>query len=235
MKVAIMQPYFFPYIGYFQLLDAVDLYIVHDRIKYVKKGWINRNRILQNGRDAVISVPLENASDALDICERNVAKDFDREKLLNRITEAYRKAPLFQVVSPVIERIVRHPDRNLFQFLHNSLVEVCAYLAIDTEIVLASSFQINPSLKGQDMVIALCRQAGADVYVNAIGGVDLYSPDVFRAAGLDLRFIRSGPFEYRQFDSAFVPSLSIIDVMMFCDVATIGNYLRSQYELFTPR
>ena len=127
--------------------------------------------------------PLENASDALDICERNVAKDFDRKKLLNRITEAYRKAPLFQVVSPVIERIVRHPDRNLFRFLHNSLVEVCAYLAIDTEIVLASSFQINPSLKGQDMVIALCRQAGADVYVNAIGGVDLIHRTSFAPPG----------------------------------------------------
>ena len=234
MKVAIMQPYFFPYFGYFQLMAAVDLYIIHDRIKYVKKGWINRNRILQHGRDAVISLPLKNASDALDICDRDIAADFDREKLLNRITEAYRKAPFLDSVLPVIERIIRHTDRNLFRFLHNSLVKTCAYLAIDTEIALASSFSIDPSLKGQDMVIALCRQAGADVYVNAIGGVELYSPDVFRAAGLDLRFIRSGPFEYRQFDAEFVPSLSIIDVMMFCDVETVGRHLHSNYKLVTP-
>ena len=95
MKLAIMQPYFLPYIGYFQLIAAVDQFIVYDNIKYTKKGWINRNRLLQNGTDTVFSIPLSKDSDALDIRERQIAADFRRDKLLKQIAEAYRKAPYF--------------------------------------------------------------------------------------------------------------------------------------------
>jgi hypothetical protein len=235
MKVAIMQPYFFPYVGYFQLIQAVDLFIVHDRVKYTKKGWINRNRILRDGQEVLISVPLKDDSDALNICDREIAADFARGKLLNRIAEAYRKAPHFERAFPAIEKIVRHPERNLFRFLHHSIVETCSYLSIGTKLAVASEFEIDNALKGQDKVIALCRNAGADVYINAIGGVDLYSADAFRSSGLALKFIRSGPFEYRQFEAPFVPWLSIIDVMMFNSVDAIRQCLSSNYELFVPQ
>ena len=231
MKVAIMQPYFFPYIGYFQLIDSVDLFVIYDNIKYTKRGWINRNRILQHGQPAVISLPLKNDSDALDVVDRQLAAEFSRLKLLNKIAEAYRKAPYFEQALPVVERIVNHDERNLFRFLHHSIVETCRYLGIETEIAIASAFPIDASLKGQDKVIALCERAGADVYVNAIGGVELYSAEAFRSAGLELKFIRSGPFEYRQFGETFVPSLSIVDVMMFNPLEVIRRCLASNYDL----
>ena len=234
MKVAIMQPYFLPYIGYFQLIESVDLFVLYDDIKYTKKGWINRNRILQRGQETLISLPLKNDSDALDVCDRQLAADFNKTKVLNRIAEAYRKAPYLEKAFPVIERIVSHDEYNLFRFLHHSIVEICGYLAIATEIAVSSTLKVDPTLKGQDKVIALCGRVGADVYVNAIGGVHLYSPEVFRSARLELKFIRSGPFEYRQFGETFVPFLSIVDVMMFNQVDVIRQCLTSNYALISP-
>ena len=96
MRLAIMQPYFFPYIGYFQLIAAVDMFIVYDNIKYTKKGWINRNRMLQNGKDVMFSLPLKSDSDYLDVCERELAADFNRDKLLNQFKGAYRRRPVFR-------------------------------------------------------------------------------------------------------------------------------------------
>src|SRR5258705_11030314 len=100
MRLAVMQPYFFPYIGYFQLIAAVDLFIVYDNIKYTKKGWINRNRMLRNGKDVMFSVPLKNDSDYLDVCERELAADFNRDKLFNQLKGAYRGAPNFSQTFP---------------------------------------------------------------------------------------------------------------------------------------
>ena len=215
MKLAIMQPYFLPYIGYFQLIAAVDLFVVYDHIKYTKKGWINRNRMLQNGQDAMFTVPLKGGSDALDICERELAADFNRGKLLNQFKGAYQRAPFFAETFPLIEQIVRHADANLFGFLHHSLARICEYLGIATEIRVSSGIAIAPDLKGQDKVLGLCEAVGADIYVNAIGGLELYSKEAFRARGVDLKFIRPSPCEYPQLGGAFVPWLSIVDVLMF--------------------
>src|SRR5467141_3329484 len=109
-----MQPYFFPYVGYFQLIRSVDLFIVYDNIKYTKKGWINRNRLLRNGKGVVFSLPLKSDFDHLDVRERELAADFNRDKLLNQFEGAYRRAPHFALTFPLIERIVRHHDSNLF-------------------------------------------------------------------------------------------------------------------------
>ncbi len=176
MKIAIMQPYFFPYIGYFQLISSVDLFVIYDNIKYTKKGWINRNRILHRGQPAVISLPLKSDSDALDVVDRQLAADFNSGKLVNRIAEAYRKAPYFAQTLPVVERIVRYDEPNLFRFLHHSIVETCRYLAIDAEIAIASAIPIDAALKGQDKVIGTLQGSrSGDVHVNAIGGMELYS------------------------------------------------------------
>ena len=122
MRVAIMQPYFFPYIGYFQLIGAVDLFIVYDNIKYTKKGWINRNRMLQSGRDVMFSLPLRSDSDYLQVRDRALADDFSRDKLLNQLRGAYARAPNFAEVFPMIERAVRHEDENLLAYLHHALL-----------------------------------------------------------------------------------------------------------------
>ena len=231
MRLAIMQPYFFPYIGYFQLIAAVDQFIVYDNIKYTKKGWINRNRMLKNGKDEMFSLPLKSDSDYLDVCKRELAADFNRDKLLNQIKSAYRRAPYFAQTFPVVEQIVRYEDANLFRFLHHSIVKTCEHLEIKTEIKISSSLAIDHGLKNQDKVLSLCEAVGASTYVNAIGGKELYSKETFREKGLELKFIQSKPFEYPQFDNEFVPWLSIIDVMMFNPLDTIRTCISTNYEL----
>lgn len=231
MKLAIMQPYFFPYIGYFQLIAAVDLFIVYDNIKYTKKGWINRNRMLQNGKPVTFSLPLKGDSDFLDIQERELAETFNRKKLLNQFSAAYRRAPYFAETFPLIEKIVLNKQTNLFQYVHNSIVSTCKHLDITTEIKASSGVAIDHSLKNQDKVIAFCEQVGAITYVNAIGGKDLYSVETFREKGIGLKFIQSKPFEYTQFGDAFVPWLSIIDVLMLNPLQTIRACISNNYGL----
>jgi hypothetical protein len=231
MRLAIMQPYFFPYIGYFQLIAAVDLFIVYDNIKYTKKGWINRNRILQNGRDMMFSLPLKNAPDSLDVCQRQLAADFNRDKLLNQIRGAYQSAPHFARTFALVEQIVRHDDNNLFSYIHHSIVRTCEHLGITSDIRVSSEITIDHELKSQDKVLALCAAVGATTYVNAIGGMQLYSRDSFRAQAIDLQFIQSKAFEYPQFGTAFVPWLSIIDVMMFNSLDAIRPGFLNHYEM----
>lgn len=230
-SLAIMQPYFFPYIGYFQLVNAADLFIVYDNIKYAKKGWINRNRFLQNGKDVLFSIPLRKDSDFLDIRDREISIDFKKAKLLNQLREAYRRSPYFERTFSLVERIVLEKETNLFKFILNSIGETCKCLAIGTEIVVSSSLQIDHSLQGKTKVVALCKQVGADVYINAIGGRDLYSKDDFSRHGIDLKFLKTKAFEYKQHGDKFVPWLSIIDVMMFNSPDAIRDCLASNYEL----
>lgn len=228
-----MQPYFFPYIGYFQLMQAVDKFVVYDNIKFSKGGWIQRNRILLNGRDRMISLPLKSDSDFLDIYQRQLADsyDMDQKKLLRRIESAYRKAPFFQEVMKLIECCLCFENRNLFLFLLHALKKVRQYLNIRTEIIVSSELSVDYNLRGQERVIAICEALAAAHYINPIGGTELYSERVFADRGIKLSFIKSGPIIYKQYDSAsFVPNLSIIDVMMFNAPAQISHLL-NEYEL----
>jgi WbqC-like protein family len=230
-RLAVMQPYFFPYIGYFQLIAAVDLFIVYDNIKYTKKGWINRNRMLQNAKDVMFSLPLKSDSDYLDVYERELAPNFNRDKLLNQFRGAYRRAPYFAQTFPLIEQVVRYEDMNLFRFLHHSIVKTCGHLGITTGVKTSSGIAIDHGLKNQDKVLALCEAVGATTYVNAIGGIELYSKETFREKGIDLKYIQSRAFEYQQFGDPFVSWLSIIDVMMFNPINTIQTRISTNYKL----
>jgi hypothetical protein len=227
-----MQPYFLPYIGYFQLLNAVDKYVIYDNIQYTKKGWINRNRILQNGKDVMISIPLEKDSDYLDIKDRQISGNFDRKKLINQIKESYRKAPYLAEVMLVVEDIINYGEENLFLYIYNSVTRIYGYLGIDTEIVVSSALNIDHSLKGQDKVIAICKELGATDYYNAIGGQELYNTEDFRKENIDLHFVSSNPVEYRQFNNEFIPWLSILDVMMFNPKEDIKKML-NDYQLIS--
>jgi hypothetical protein len=229
MRVAVMQPYFFPYIGYFQLLASVDVFILFDNIQYTRKGWINRNRLLlRNGQDKMFSLPLKSAPKFQDICDRELAATFDRDKLVGQFREAYQRAPYFEQTFELIERVIRHEDANLFCYLYNSLIQTCKHLGIGTKIRLSSQIAIDHTLKSQEKVLALCESMGADVYVNSIGGVELYSRDLFRKNRIELKFLQSRPFEYAQFGAAFVPWLSIIDVMMFNSTDAIRTHITTQ-------
>jgi len=226
-----MQPYFMPYIGYFQLIGAVEVFVVYDNIKYTKKGWINRNRFLQNGADAMFSLPLKKDSDFLDVVERELAEDFNRDKLLNQLRGAYGRAPHFAETYPLLEQIVRYEDRNLFRFIHHSIACICQHLDIRTEIRVFSDIAVDHELKSQHKLIALCQALGADIYINAIGGLDLYEKEAFNACAIELKFIKSKPFEYAQFGAPFVPWLSIIDVLMFNPLNTVSTFINENYEL----
>lgn len=230
MKLGIMQPYFLPYIGYFQLLNAVDKYVIYDNIQFTKKGWINRNRILQNGKDILITIPLEKDSDYLDIKDRFISNNFDKKKLLNQIRESYRKAPYFGDVMPLMEEIISCEEDNLFLYIYNSVIAVCKYLNINTEIIVSSALSIDHSLKGQDKVIAICKELEATDYYNAIGGQELYNTEDFKKEDINLHFVSTNPIEYEQFKSEFVPWLSILDVMMFNSVDKIRVML-DNYKL----
>jgi hypothetical protein len=215
MTIAIFQPYFLPYIGYWQLLAMVDGFVVYDNIEYTKKGWINRNRFLQGGADAYFTVPIKKASDFLTVAERQVADDFDRDKLLRALAASYRKAPQFETVYPLVERIVRAPLGNLFDYVHHSLVEVARFLEIATPLVRSSTIAIDHTLKSEQKVLAICQALGADRYLNPIAGQALYSQAAFAAASIQLDFVQPRPIVYPQFGGPFVPNLSILDVLMF--------------------
>lgn len=231
MKLGIMQPYFLPYIGYFQLIAAVDIFIVYDNIKYTKKGWINRNRMLLNGVDTIFSLPLKKDSDSLNVVQREISGDFNRRKLLNQFKGAYGHAPHFAQTFCLLERVVQYEDRNLFRYLHHSLVETCGHLGINTEIRISSSIPIDHNLKAKNKVLAFCKKMGANTYINTLGGIELYEKSEFDSNGIKLKFIKAAPPEYEQYGATFVPWLSIIDVLMFNSVEYVRDCIYSHYEL----
>lgn len=233
MKIAVMQPYLFPYIGYFQLMHAVDKFIVLDDVTYIQRGWINRNRILINHRASTFTVPLKKVS------QRKLIKDLEiaeqegwREKLLKKITLAYKKSPYFNTVYPLLERIILYPSRTLVDYIGHSLLQLHGYLGLKTELVKTSWQYRNQNLKGQERILDICRQENSSVYINAIGGTALYSASRFADAGITLRFLRPRMIRYRQFGNEFIPWLSLIDVLMFNGPGQVANYL-SEYELIT--
>lgn len=226
-----MQPYFLPYIGYFQLIAAVDVFVIYDDIKYTKKGWINRNRFLLNGSDATFSIPLHHDSDSLTVVERRVSDDFDPIKLVRRFQAAYRLAPFFEANFPEIEEIVNCPSRNLFEYIANSVDKICGLLCVETTKMKASTIPIDRALKAQDKVVALCEALGVREYVNPSGGVELYSREHFASRGIELKFIKSRPIQYAQFGNPFVPWLSIVDVLMFNPLAQVQAWVRNEFDL----
>jgi len=230
MRLGIMQPYFLPYIGYWQLLSAVDAFVVYDNIQYTKKSWINRNRFLLNGHDSLFTIPLSKDSDLLDIHRRFLALDFRRDKLLGKLEGAYRKAPYFREILPLIAAVIEAEQRNLFDYVVNSLQAISAHLGITTPLIVSSTVAIDHSLRAEHKVLALCKALGADRYLNSIGGQELYSKLDFAAHGVALDFVRTRPVVYPQFTNGFVPNLSIVDVLMFNPPNRVRAML-SEYDL----
>lgn len=232
MTVGIMQPYFLPYIGYFQLISAVDKFVIYDNIEFTKKGWINRNRILVNGKDDYITLPLKKDSDFLNVNQRFLTESWniDRIKILNRIKESYRKAAHFKEVFLLIEEIMLFNASNLFDFIFFSIQEVTKYLEINSSFIVSSSISIDHTLKSVQKVLAICKELKAEKYINPIGGTELYNKETFQNSSIDLRFIKTNPILYKQFSNEFVPWLSILDVMMFNSRDKVRAYL-NDYSL----
>lgn len=235
MKIGIMQPYFLPYIGYWQLLNAVDKYIIYDDVNYIKGGWINRNRILINKEAKYFNIKLNGASPNKLINEVEIFLDkLYKKKLLKTIKENYVKAPFFKEVFPVIQKIIENEEINLARYLEYSIKEVCSYLDIKTEILISSDLEKNNSLKGEDKVIDICKKLGGTEYYNAIGGQELYSFKDFENNGIELKFLKTKEINYQQFNNGFIPYLSILDVMMFNSKEKIKEFLNN-YILIEKR
>ena len=232
MKIAIMQPYFLPYIGYFQLINAVDTFVIYDNIQFTKKGWINRNRILVNGKDEYITLPLKKASDYLDINQRKLVDSFseDKEKMLRKIMEVYKKAPYFVETYNLLNQIFDYKNSNLFEFIFHSVQVICTHCDIKTPFVVSSSINIDHTLKAEKKVLAICKELKASEYINPIGGTTLYDKNYFLEHRVNLYFLKTKPFEYAQFSNSFITYLSIIDVLMFNSKESIINFL-SAFDL----
>lgn len=230
MKIGIMQPYFFPYIGYWQLMNAVDKYVIYDDIQYIKGGWINRNRILMNGEPKIINLVMSGASPNKLISEVGTANDkIYKNKLLKTITHSYMKAPFFEDVYTLIEEIILCEKEVLSLYLENLIRRIAEYLEMNTEFVLSSDIEKDNALKGQDKVIEICKRLGVSEYYNAIGGKELYSKEAFHTDGINLQFLRTDFITYTQYNNVFHPNLSIIDLMMFNSKEEIKKML----ELYT--
>ena len=229
MKLAIMQPYFMPYIGYFQLINSVDKFIIYDNIQYTKKGWINRNRTLINEKDQLITLPIKKDSDYLNVVERELSESWgkDKSKMLNVIKASYSKAPYFEESYNLISKCLNNPEINLFRFIYDSIILINEYLEIKTQMVISSTIDVDHTLKSQDKVLSLCKSQNADVYINSIGGIELYDKETFKQNEIKLNFIKSNPIQYKQFNNEFVSWLSIIDVLMFNSKEQIKEYLNN--------
>lgn len=228
MKAGIMQPYFMPYLGYWQLMNAVDVYVIYDDVNFIKGGWINRNRILNGEKVQYINVQMKGASSFKRINQIEVQRDkIYIEKTKRTVWNAYHNAPHFTETYFLLEDIFDCDKDNLASYLEYSIRKVCAHLGIDTKLLISSEIVKNNSLKGEEKVIEICKNLGADMYYNAIGGRELYDFEHFRERGMELFFLQPGDTVYVQGGKPFVPNLSIIDVMMYNSVEEIVAMLRN--------
>jgi len=230
-KIAVMQPYLFPYIGYYQLIKAVDIFVVYDDVNYINKGWINRNRILLNGKERLFALPLEKASqnkliNKIDIFEPAASKNV----LWGLISQAYKNMPGYNNLHSTLEEIILFWEKNLSEYLIYSLKKLSEYLGMKTRFILSSEIEKDNKMKGSGKILEICKKMGANTYINPIGGTELYNKDEFEAAGIKLWFIKTLDIKYSQLKDPFVPNLSIIDVLMFNPRDQVSRYLDA-YEL----
>ncbi len=226
MKIGIMQPYFFPYIGYWQLMNLTDRYVIYDDVNYIKGGWVNRNRILINGQAAYFQAPTLGASPNRKINEvgTEISERFI-DKTARKLSGAYKRAPYFGEVFSRVMDILDYPTDNLSTYLIFLMKKMAEFLDIETEFIVSSELSCGLQLHGEERVIAICHALDGDVYYNAVGGKKLYCPDHFRQKGLELRFVEPMDIRYPQFSNPFVPNLSILDVLMFNGWEQTKNYL----------
>ena len=227
MELAVMQPYLFPYLGYFQLINKVDKFVIYDDVQYIKGGWINKNRILLNGGYSNIGIPVMKDTIKKKINERYFVQDTlqYRTRLLRQLENAYKKAPFFEEIFSYISKILFYEERNVAKFNTWVLSELCRLLKITTPFYLSSEIKKENSCAGEEKVINLNQVMGSNVYINSVGGKELYHRESFLKAGISLKFLVTDAYEYRQYDNVFVPDLSIIDLLMFNSIESMNNLL----------
>ncbi|MDB2310622.1 WbqC family protein [Opitutales bacterium] len=227
MKLAIMQPYFLPYLGYFQLMASVDKFVVYDDVSYIKSGWINRNNIKVQGKASLITIPLQNGRSGVPICDVQIAgkREFWSKKMLRTVAESYSKASKYDVIFPMFEAWMTAEIAGISELNVRILGDICEYVGLKAEIVPTSKIYSNSNLSSVDRVLDICDREGATHYINAIGGRELYSQDVFKDKGFELSFLKPGLSPYSQGKMDFIPGLSILDIMMHNSAESVSCML----------
>ncbi|MCK0152857.1 WbqC family protein [Alcanivorax sp. S6407] len=226
MKLAVMQPYLFPYIGYFQLICASDLFLIYDDVAYIKQGYINRNNILSASGVTRFTVPVPGGSSNKLISD--LAFSDNVVKVIRTVEQSYSKAPYFDDVFPIIRGVMEFEDRSIASVCKKSYEEIFSYLGLDKEFRKTSDLEYERTSQPVGRLLSLCHKFGADCYINASGGRKLYSKREFANKGVDLKFIDSMAVEYTQCHHGFIPNLSMIDVLMSCSkeevLELLGRY-----------
>jgi len=229
-----MQPYLFPYIGYFQLVKLVDKFVIYDDVNFIKQGWINRNNILVQGNALLFTLPVSNQSSFLKINEVLINDKLYgswKVKFLRTLEQSYKKAPYFNEVYSLVENVLSiNVNTSIAEIATRSIAGVCKYLKVDTEIIKSSVIYNNIDLKGKQRVIDICQKEKGQHYINPVGGQELYDKTYFKENNLELNFIKALPLSYKQFGNEFVPWLSIIDVLMFNSIEEVDALL-NEYDL----
>ena len=223
-----MQPYFFPYLGYFQLINSVEKFVILDNVNYIKRGFVNRNYILLNNQPHLITLPIDNASQNRPINQHQHLRKVD--KIFKTISNSYRKAPYFKPVIELIEACLYEPEVKLEKYLSHQLKSISEYLEIPTSFAYASDFNVAEQSKGQSRIIDICHATQATDYINAAGGIEIYDRALFAEHDLNIHFINTKAYQYQQFNGEFVNNLSIIDVLMFNSKSQVQTLL-TKYNL----
>lgn len=226
-----MQPYVFPYIGYFQLMQSVDLFVFYNDVNFIKKSWINRNRILLGGADHMFTIPCAAVSQNSLICDTRIAED-DKPilKILQTMRQSYKSAPFFSEAFPLVERVLTGSYQYIDQMAIASCREVAVYLGMSTRFEESKGRYGNETLKREHRLIDICHKENLTNYVNAIGGKEIYTKDFFAEKGVFLQFLKPRTISYQQLTTNFVPWLSIIDVLMFNSREQVMKLL-DEYDL----
>lgn len=233
VTLGIMQPYCFPYIGYLQLVNRVDTFVFLDDVNFIKKGWIHRNQIAQNGQAVLFSIPLKEASQNRLIHEIEVDSSFPtwREKFFKTLDQSYKKAPHYGAVLPWVKDVLYRSDLpKIGELAFGSIEATCRYLDIQTKLVPSSQVYGQHEAKGQERILAICQAEYATHYINPIGGQELYDAQAFLQHGIELSFLKSRLTPYPQGKEPFIPWLSILDVLFWNDPFQVRTLLDS-YDL----
>lgn len=215
------------------MINAVDKFVFYDDVNFIKKGWINRNRILVNGKDYMFTVPIVKVSQNNLISESFIQKEVYVEwknKFLQTLELNYKKAPQFLDIYTLLRTYFEGNFYTISEMAIESVRLVSEYLDLKTDYVLSSEAYNNRGMERQERLIDICKQEGSNHYINALGGQELYKKEDFLKEGIRLDFIKTLPIDYKQFNNEFVPWLSIIDVLMFNSKEEAQEML-NKYEL----
>ena len=230
MKLGIMQPYFFPYLGHFDLINLVDEWIVFDTPQYMRHHWVNRNRVLHpNAGWQYITVPLRKHPQDTPINQVQIAMENDwRNRILRQLEHYRREAPYYKQVAGFLEECFSEASPNLSETNILTLRKTCQRLGISTPFHVFSQMDLalTEDVEGPgDWALNISRVVGASEYVNPPGGAALFNESKFTADNIKLTIQAFMNMIYPCGPYQFEPGLSVLDVMMWNSPEQIKQYL----------